>query len=365
LKKLKKMLKTTTKLSQILIMAKPKLPLNPYSKYTKENYQKVAATFGSKNPDPKLVFAEIKENYNNLGNEVILKEKKQHKLNLKKYKLDLKEFHRICGEISGLEKPVAPELPKDTGYSLYNKDTLEETLAALPLDYEPIELFKEQAKNWKNLPKSTQDEYNKKAAPAMEIYKQKHAEYKIKLQKFEAYGEPIRPKNAITAYSLYSKDMMSSTKTNFPSYSNSEITKEISKSWNNEAESIKNYYFNQVKDDKIRFEQEFLQYKKDMLEFNSKMIKVGKMAPIKPTDSYYQLFFEEKKAEIERRNPDVYSGEVPKMVADEWNRMSKEEKSYFKDLQAEKEVLYEEQKKRFENRQNENREFDDSDYIKM
>jgi hypothetical protein len=147
--------------------------------------------------------------------------------------------------------------------------------------------------------------------------------------KFYFFGQEERPK----------------IKAENPEMPTKEVTKELSKRWN-EVEDMSHWEY-LVQKDILRFEEQMKAAKLTYEDFNMKKKKlVDPNMPKRPVNGYF-LFASEQRGNIKQTHPNANIKEVRAMLADNWKKLSDDEKKKYNDKANEAREEYLKQKKEY------------------
>jgi hypothetical protein len=139
------------------------------------------------------------------------------------------------------------------------------------------------------------------------------------------------PKNPISPYMFFCKEMIKTLKEENPDKSVKEILqKDVSQLWKNITEKEKKKYNKLAEDDKKRYHQEMEVYKNTQNTQNTQNNQPQKEKKKTLINSYI-VFCSEFREKLKEENPDSSSQVIAKELGNMWNNLSKEEKLVYKE----------------------------------
>ena len=150
-------------------------------------------------------------------------------------------------------------------------------------------------------------------------------------QPMKPIGKPMKdpnaPKKPLSAYFLYSQEERLKVKDEYPSYSITEVAKEIGRRWATLDPNLKQVYEHRYQDSRKDYESAMNAYKPQKK-------KKDPNAPKQPLSAYF-LFSQEERLKVKNENPNYSICEVAKELGRRWAEMAPEVKQRYQQMAEE------------------------------
>lgn len=255
-----------------------------------------------------MTFQDAAEKWNNTSDSV----KQKYSL----YAQEVAEEARKNRHIYEIAYGIKPKLPIGA-YRFFYKDMMEQGKIG------GVNANKEAKKIWDKLKDSDKDKYLKMAKKEKIAYILKKREYESKNRKGKGPS----------AYNLFVSDLKGTSQ---KEYSEQGFLNYAYQKWKTTDKSIKKKY-----------EEKALKLKKEIEEEYEERITKEKTVP-KRALSAYNIFVKEKFEVIQKKYPNKEPAEILAIMPEEYNHVSKEEKSYFTKKAKKDKERYESEKSQYE-----------------
>jgi hypothetical protein len=235
-----------------------------------------------------------------------------------------------------------------TAYMMFVKEQRKATQDANP-DMGFVEITKDIAERWGKLSATQLKPFQASAAQDKVRYEKEVTEFRanhpdepLTIKKKKRVAKLKGPKKARSAYVFYTTERRSDVQAKNPKLEFGDVTKHIAEEWNKMSDNQKAKYEVQAKADKIRFEAENDEFNSAHPEVKKRKLKAKKSQP-KKARSAYLFYTMEKRTDFKNANPDKSFGDLTKLVADDWSKISAAQKKKFEKLADEDRKRYEQE----------------------
>jgi hypothetical protein len=154
-----------------------------------------------------------------------------------------------------MKDPNAPKRPLST-YFLFSQDERPKVKAVNP-DYSITEVAKELGRRWAVIDPAVKAQYEQRYQESRKPYEEAMAEYKPQKKK----KDPNAPKQALSAYFIFSSEERQKVKAIHPAYSICEVAKELGRRWADIAPEVKQRFQQMAEEGRQKYDQEMAAYR--------------------------------------------------------------------------------------------------------
>jgi len=158
-----------------------------------------------------------------------------------------------------MKDPNAPKKPL-SAYFLFSQDERLKVKAEFA-DYSITEVAKEIGKRWGTIDPAVKQSYEQRYKDSRRLYEQEMQAYKPTMKK----KDPNAPKQALSAFFIFSGEERLKVKGENPSFSICEVAKELGKRWADMAPEVKQRYQQMAEESKQKYDREMVAYRQGNL----------------------------------------------------------------------------------------------------
>ena len=158
-----------------------------------------------------------------------------------------------------MKDPNAPKKPL-SAYFLFSQEERLKVKAEFA-DYSITEVAKEIGKRWATIDPAVKQSYEQRYKDSRRLYEQEMQAYKPTMKK----KDPNAPKQALSAFFIFSGEERLKVKSENPSFSICEVAKELGKRWADMAPEVKQRYQQLAEESKQKYDREMVAYRQGNL----------------------------------------------------------------------------------------------------
>lgn len=226
-----------------------------------------------------------------------------------------------------------------TAYMMFVKDIRTKTQNENP-EMSFIEITKEVANRWQALSAREKKPFEDRAAKdktryetEVTAFRESYPDEPLTIKKKKRVAKVKGPKKARSAYVFYTIEQRPTLKESNPELDFGELTKRVADGWNNLSDADKVRFEKMATEDRVRFEEENKIFNEEHPEVARRRKKARKNAP-KKARSAYLYYTKDIRPTIAKSNPEKGFGELTKLVADQWSKLSDAQKKKYEKLAA-------------------------------
>lgn len=236
---------------------------------------------------------------------------------------------------SAIQRPTRSR----TAYMMFVKDVRTKTQNENPqLGF--VDVTKEVANRWQALSAREKKPFEDRAAKDKARYESDVAKFResypdepLTIKKKKRVPKLKEPKKVRSAYVYYTKEQRPKLKEAHPDLDFGQLTQHVAEGWNKLTDAQKAKYEALSTEDRVRFEEEHKAFNEEHPEVARRKKKARKNAP-KKARSAYLYYTKDIRPTIAKSNPELGFGDLTKLVAEQWAKLSDAQKKKYEKLAA-------------------------------